>query len=760
MRPFVVLLLAVACSGAAGLTYQVLWLRQLSLVFGVTVYAASTVLAGFMAGLALGSLVAGRIAGRARRPLRWFATAEVGIALTALSSLPVLVRLPSWYAAWHGAIGEDFGALTVTRFLVALAVLIVPTSIMGATLPLLAASAVVRAHRPAARLSAVYAANTAGAIAGALATGMSLIGAIGVSASFSVAAALNLVAAAVAFALSARAEPRIVVDAPWSPTFIADAPALAGRRAAHRVVLLVLGISGLASLALEVIWFRILVLFIPATTYAFTTMLAAVLLGIAGGGWMAAGLLARERDWLITMIRVQAATAIAIPLSLAVLAWTYARGWSTSGQIQVAIVAILPAALLMGMAFPVGLRLCAGFGARRDEQTLLSREVGLAYSVNVCGAIVGALLGGFVLLPGLGSRASLLVCAALYLVCASMLVGAAVDRRRALVTVTSVAALFAGVAMLAPDPFLATLARRHGPSDRIVWREEGVQTTVSVHQQPRRRYVLYLDGMHQANDSPEMLRTHREIGHLPMVLHPNPARALVIGLGGGATPGAVSRHASTVDIVELSDSVRKAAALFAHANYNVLAQPHVRLRVDDGRNYLLTTRERYDVITADIIQPEHAGAGLLYSAEYYFLARKALDEDGVMLQWVGLRSPLQYGLMVRAFLAAFPEATLWNEGTLLVGTKRPLVISRAAFERQQRVPSTRDALDAVGLRSFADLTARFVAGPAALRAFVGEGDMLSDDRPRIEFHRSLPRDESPLDLSSLLSARATPPIAR
>ena len=132
--------------------------------------------------------------------------------------------------------------------------------------------------------------------------------------------------------------------------------------------------------------------------------------------------------------------------------------------------------------------------------------------------------------------------------------------------------------------------------------------------------MLFLDGLHQANDSPEMLRTHRLIGHLPMVLHRRPARALVIGLGGGATAGAVSRHAGTrVDIVELSDSVRKGAAYFAHANDDVLRQPNVRLRVDDGRNYLLTTKDRYDVLTADIIQPIHAGAGLLYSVEYFRL---------------------------------------------------------------------------------------------------------------------------------------------
>jgi spermidine synthase len=753
---FPVLLLAVAASGAAGLMYQVLWLRLLSLVFGVTAYAASTVLAGFMAGLAIGSLVAGRYAGRGKRPLRRFAIAEAAIAVTAMASLPLFERLPTWYAGLHGLIDGDLLTLTIARFAGAFVLLAVPTSIMGATLPLLTASALVGERRNAARISAVYAANTAGAIVGALATGMYLIGAIGVSASFFVAGACNLAAAFAAWRLSLRdAACAPVPDTATEP----PAPAVVDA-AVRRAALVVLGLSGFASLALEVVWFRILVLFIPATSYAFTTMLAAVLFGLAAGSWVAARALLRERDWGAVLARVQIATALAIPVSVAILAWTYERGWRTTGQIQAAIVAIFPAALLMGVAFPIALRLWARrHDATGGREAPLAQDVGTAYAVNVGGAIAGAILGGFVLLPTLGSRTSLLVCAALYLLSAAVLTVHLPNRRRLALALGLAAPAFAAAAAVTPDPFQATLARRHGASDRIVWRSEGVQTTVSIHQQRQGRHVLYLDGLHQANDSPEMLRTHREIGHLPMVLHPHPERALVIGLGGGATAGAVSRHSSQVDVVELSGGVRRAAELLAHANYNVLAQPHVRFRVDDGRNYLLTTTERYDVITADIIQPVHAGAGLLYSAEYFKLARNVLKDDGLMLQWVGHRPETQYRLMVRAFIAAFPHTTLWQGGTLLVGSKKPLRISRASFERHRQSPATRAALDAIGLRSFEDLTARFVAGSERLRAFIGAGEMLSDDRPRLEFHNSLPREHGDVDLSPLLTARDVPPVA-
>jgi spermidine synthase len=202
VRALVGLLLVLVCSGFAGLTYQVLWLRLLSIVFGVTAYAASTVLAAFMAGLALGSVLAGRLASRAARPLRLFAAAELAIAVTALASMALLERLPAWYGATQTWLGQDIGTLTVARFIGAFLVLVVPTSIMGATLPLVSASLVVRERTPAARVSAVYAANTAGAILGAGVTGIYLIGAVGVTASFRVAAAANALAAAGALCIS------------------------------------------------------------------------------------------------------------------------------------------------------------------------------------------------------------------------------------------------------------------------------------------------------------------------------------------------------------------------------------------------------------------------------------------------------------------------------------------------------------------------------------------------------------------------------
>jgi spermidine synthase len=247
-----------------------------------------------------------------------------------------------------------------------------------------------------------------------------------------------------------------------------------------------------------------------------------------------------------------------------------------------------------------------------------------------------------------------------------------------------------------------------------------------------------------------MLQLHRQIGTLAMALHGDPRDALVIGLGGGATAGAVAQFPdASVDIVELSSSIVGGAQWFRHANGDVLNRPNVALRVDDGRNHLLLTSKRYDVITADIIQPFHAGAGNLYSVEYYRLAARALRENGLMLQWIGNRPKSQYTLIARTFLTAFPHTTVWANGTLLVGTKQPLRLSQAGYGGRLANPAFANALRLVGIADFTDLTGLYTAGPAELGAFIEDGPLLTDDRPLVEYFLSLPREQGDLPLDDL-----------
>lgn len=736
-RRLALLLTLFFLSGACGLTYQVLWLRLLALVFGVTVYAASTVLAAFMGGLAIGSMLAGPLLRRVRRPLVIFGVAEVLIGLSALATPLGLDAAETLYRALFRVFPDSFAFLTVARLVCALVVLLVPTALMGLTLPVLSAAAAVQRSPVSSRVGALYAANTAGAVIGALVTGFILIGTIGIHQSFLLAAATNVSLGAIAATWGLRSP---ALD----PTSTDTAPEPAVGRAYG--IPLVIALSGLAALALEIVWFRMLVLYLDATTYAFTTMLATVLTGIAVGGAIGSRVLRRARDWIAWLTMLQLATGIAVLASSALLAWIYGGRWHLTSDAEASVAAMLPATLLMGISLPIALGL--GLGLDPREPAAAGHQLGRLYALNVAGAIVGALVGGFVAIPLLGTRRALMAGAVVYILSACIL--GLRDRRRPRLMVATLLgiAVFAVTVRHVPDPFTAAFEHRYGRDMREFWRYDGVQTAVSVHASQFRR-SLYLDGLHQANDTPDMVRLHRVIGHLPMVLHPNPIDALVVGLGGGATAGAVSQYPARVQVVELSEGVRQAAQFFTHISYDVLQQPRVRLRVDDGRNFLLVSGERFDVVTADIIQPSHAGAGNLYSREYFTLVRRALKDKGLAMQWIGHRSTTQYKLIMRTFLSVFPDTTLWFDGELMVGSLSPLTITREIFDRKRADPLTATALNDVGLTDFETLTRWYTAGPEELRRFVGEGPVLTDDQPLLEFHRSLQDNEPPVDLSGL-----------
>lgn len=755
-------------SGFAALTYQVMWLRMLSLVFGVTVYAASTVLAGFMAGLALGSYAAGRLAGRAHRPLQWFGVAEIGVGLSALASPLILDGLMTGYLALAPSLPDSVALLTLLRFLGAFVVLIVPTALMGSTLPLVVQSAMAKAEGFGPREGVLYATNTAGAIVGSLIGGFYLISEVGVSGSLQLAASVNGLIGLIAIA-AARMLPTVddaaegpASSAPEAPAVteaVATTAAPVAARAGY-ALLIASAVSGFASLALEVVWFRMLAVYLRPTAYAFTIMLAAVLFGLAIGSYAAAALLRRRRTpWLALLTVLQAALTLTTVLSFNTLARSQAALDALAPTlasvgideylwplIASSLAAILPSALLFGLAFPVGLRAWTSEGDAAET----SRRVGVFYAVNVCGAIAGSVLSGFVLLPLFGSRGSLIAIATALLVSAVLLAARQYRSRpdfagfAALVTPVA----FGMAALNAVDPFDVALERFHR-GERELWRMEGIQTTVSVNEAPTRSgpmRVMYLDGNHQANDSATMSFVHHRIGALPVMLHRQPTRVLVVGLGGGATAGAAARFPGVqVDVIELSDAVVAGARWFERINFGLLRRPNVSLRVDDGRNFLMTTTRKYDVITADLILPRHAGATSLYSHEYYALARRALAPGGVMLQWVGGETEQEFKLQARTFQQVFPETTVWGDGTLLLGSTVPFTLSQQAFERRRDDPEFRALFD----WDLATMRRLYVAGPGSLRQFVGPGPVLSDDRPVIEYFLSLPKNAPPVDLSTL-----------
>lgn len=736
-------------SGASALVYQLLWLRLLGLVFGVTVHAASTVLASFMAGLAIGSYVAGRLASRVQRPLLWFGMAEVLIGTTALLTPAALRGLQALYGSLHPALPDSLPALTAVRFAIAFCALIVPTALMGATLPLIMKSSLARSAVSGARFGVLYATNTAGAIVGTLSAGLWLIPSLGIRQTFMVAAATNLVVGLAAMTAGLRGT--VTTDAVDRRDGQSADEAGIGE-GARRAVLVVFTLSGFTALALEVVWFRVNVLILRSTVYAFAIMLATVLTGIALGSAAVAPWLHRRRNWLLTLAIAQFLVAAAAMLSFSAL--EAAPALTTRAErfltfvpayliplIVTSMITILPAMLLMGAAFPIGLQL---WSAGAGDASATARRVGTFYALNVCGSIAGSLAAGFLLLPLLGSRTTLIALSTLTAGSALVLLGAdRSSRPRRLIVGAAGLALFALIHV--PDPFEVFLAQRF-PGFPMIWHQEGVQTTVSVHRTGERR-VMFLDGLHQASTVGSMVMTHRRIGHLGPALHPRANDVLVVGLGGGATAGAISQYPfAKTEVVELSRAVAAGAEFFSEVNYDIFNQRNVRLRVDDGRSHLLLSGRKYDVITADIIQPIHAGAGNVYSAEYFSLVRGSLREGGLAVQWV-FGTDAEYKMIMRTFLSVFPHVTLWADGSVMVGSLRPQQLARADFEWKLHLPQTRDALAAAGIASFDDLQRLYTAGRSDMRRFVGRGPILTDDRPAVEYFLSLPR--TPVDVSGL-----------
>ena len=746
-------------SGASALVYQVLWFRVFGWAFGVTAYAASTVWASFMAGLALGSWIAGRACDRVRHPLRWFAAAELLVAITAVASPALLSALQQAYVAAWPHLPHALPLVTLFRVAMAFAVLIVPTTMMGATLPLVIKSSAFRGRALGERVGVLYGSNTAGAILGTLAAGLALIPRLGIHRTFLAAAAINVTVAGTAILLSRGTTPEETErgGGPSVGTDRAMSDAFAYPPATLTVVLGVFTVSGAVSLALEVVWFRVLTLFLRPTVYGFAVMLATILAGLALGSYVVAPLLDRRRRWVALLAVAEFALAVAVVSSLRPLVALQAfSGWLTPILGRVAppwlgypvagsVLALLPPALLMGLAFPIGLRVWTG-GASDAGRTEAQR-VARFYSCNVSGAIAGSLLGGFVLLPLSGSRASLIGLAAVVFASALVLLFVSEWPRPHRWTAAAIGTIaFAAAVAWSPDP-LAEYVRQRAPGEQMLWHEEGIDSTVAVLASRRGVRTMTVNGNHQAGTDGSTAYVHRRIGHLPMALHPRPRRALVVGLGGGATAGAVSVHNADVDVIELAGSVVRGARFFDAINYGVLSRPNVHLQVDDGRNYMMLTRQRYDVVTADVIHPIYAGSGNLYSAEYFALMRGVLAPGGLAVQWVA-GTEEEYRMIARTFLSVFPETTAWAGGSLLIGSTQPLRLRRSDFERKLREAGAAEGLRDLGVASFDQLRGLFTAGPDELRAFVGPGALLTDDKPLVEYFLSLPRDRD-VDTSSM-----------
>jgi spermidine synthase len=796
------LLAAAVLSGSAALLYQLLWARQLSVVFGNAVEAVATVVATFMAGLGLGAAVAAQIVDRAppRTLRRAYAGLEIGIAALGLLVPWASGRLLPWLQPLYRPDDPDALTFVLVRGLASALLLLPPTLLMGATLPALTpllAQAPQTVSRDSGRL---YALNTAGALCGSLGGALVLIPALGLRGTTLVAVALNVGAAALVLVASAEGPPQ-----PEEASVPSLGPARDEKRRKRKassaslepapervgplVPLAATFLAGLAALANEVGWTRALVLLIGPTSFAFAFVVSAVIAGVALGSALAARLAQRARRPVRVLFGLLACSALAslavaaaipravIPLALFVRAHADEMSrllWTEAGLVLALL--IVPASL-SGASFPLAVRLLA------DARGGLGRPVGRVLSWNTAGGIVGSLLAGFVALPRLGLEASLYA-AALVAAGAAALVLTSGSRRPP--------ALAAAVFVLAA-PFVAR--RLAGPWDRELlasgaYKYAAYATSVDVEGQMRAGDLLFyregsaatvsvkrlggtlslaVDGKVDATDTGDML-TQRLLAHLPLLLHAEPREVLVIGLGSGVTAASTLTHAGTrVDAVEISREVAQAAELFRHVNGDVLRNPRLRLIVGDGRSHLRLASKRYDVIISEPSNPWMAGVSGLFTRDFFRMARERLAPGGLFCQWAHVYNLREADLqtVVASFTDAFAHSALFllDEGDLLMlGGEAPIEApSPEALRLRWEAPAVRADLEAVEVRDPYAFGRLFTIGGPALARWALGAERHTDDRPVLDLRapRSIHSDTGPANAQALAeaAAQAGPPAS-
>ncbi|MFI5348967.1 MAG: fused MFS/spermidine synthase [Elusimicrobiota bacterium] len=746
-------------SGFAGLVYEVVWLRMLVRAFGCTAYAAGNVLAVFMAGLAAGAWAGGLLARRLKDPLRGYAAVELLLAAAAAGASFAAARMPRLFAALAPDAAVAALSTVALRSTLAFAVLFVPALLMGASLPLLARR--FAGSDKAGRWDAtalLYGGNTLGAVAGVLFAGFYALGALGEWGALRVALSMNVLAAlaAGALALASPLPQTAAAPPPLSPKkrIKAAAEDFAGAALRRRLPALVAAL-GFCSLALEVLWTRLLILLVGTSIYAFSAMLSCFLVGIALGSLAAGRWLAKRGDAAGAFGLLPCLGAALLPATLVFYmqqgvmrsdpSYLYSPLKSAAdfaGLFFLSGVVIVPVTFVFGALFPLAAAVADPDGS--------AGGVGRVYAFNTAGAVAGSLAASFFLIPALGTRNAVLALAALELAVGFAALSLARRKEAALAALIPAAACAAAFLFL-PDPFSRILQERirHRGGGTVFFHEEGASSTVTAFAGARGDTPLLINGI--------IVSGKGDLGHLmahlPLGVQERPRRALVICLGAGNTFRAAVDHGVAVDLVELEPEVIRSFRAMWPDHKSYFEHPGVRVFQNDGRNFLLTSKDRYDLIVLDGTPPIFsAGTVNLYAREFVELARAHLTPTGMLALWVPLPCfKNDVGVIARYFTDLFPFTFGWQQpdlpGFLLVGGRVEPDLDPARFGRrlaERGVPAKNSRMQP-GL-----LAPQRLIADARIRALSANYAPVTDDRPRTEFPLPLFLKREPLIDNPLL----------
>jgi spermidine synthase len=748
LRPanlFPLLVVLFAGSGCAALIYEIVWFQLLQLVIGSSAVSLAVLLATFMGGLCAGSLAGPRIAALRRHPLQVYALLEAGIAALGII---LLFSLP-----YAGGLYTSIGGGIFVRALICGICLLPPAFLMGATLPVVARW-VENTPRGISWLGFFYGSNIAGAVVGSLLAGFYLLRLHDMMVATFVAAGLNVLVAAVS-AVAALYDRR--------GAGIAEKPAVTDRRySSETAVYLAIALSGMTALGAQVIWTRVLSLMLGATVYTFSIILAIFLLGMgigsAIGSMRSRSSPTPRRDLgICQMLLIPAIAWAAFLLTQSLPYWpvnpTLSKNAWLNFQLDMfrAAWVILPGAFLWGASFP--LAISAAKSPDEDPAGL----VGGIYAANTLGAIAGALGFSLVVTEWFGTQQALQVLILLSAASALLLL-----LRR--VSLAAIAVVLAAVCLISISPvpgaliaygrFLPRTLDLIDPLTKdffvpnIIYAGEGLNASVAVSQMPAGVRNFHVSGKIEASTEPQDMRLQRMLGHIPALFHSNPRSVLVVGFGSGVTAGSFAVHPSVERIVicEIEPLIPQVASTyFGKENYNVLQDARVEVIYDDARHYILTTNEKFDVITSDPIHPWVKGSASLYTQEYFELAKRHLNPGGIISQWVPLYDSNIESVKteIATFFEVFQNGTIWaNEHNamgydlVLLGNASSSPVSLDDFRRQFDRPenvNVKHSLQAVGMQSAGAVLATYAGQQRELASWLAGAEINRDRNLRLQY---------------------------
>jgi spermidine synthase len=736
-------------SGCASLIYEIVWFQLLQLIVGSSAVSLGVLLGTYMAGMCLGSMLLPRYVATSKNPLRVYAIIEGGIGVCGLVVLSMLPLLDHLYAAVGGS--GLFGMLM--RALVAAVCLLPPTLLMGASLPAIARY-VESSPQGVSWLGFFYGSNVAGAVLGCMLAGFYLLRVYDMPTATYVAAAINAVVAWLSYHLSTRTH--------YEPTPPADSPAhqVPQKTAGQASVYVAIGLSGLTALGAEVVWTRLLSVMLGATVYTFSIVLAVFLAGLGLGSGVATHFARQMKSPRVALGVCQILLAAAIAWTAYTLAdalpnWPIdpllARSAVFNFQVDImrCMWAVFPAACLWGASFPFAL---AAAAARSEESGALVARV---YAANTVGGIFGALAFSIILIPWIGTQNCQRLLIALTTVSALIAfapIARSLGKRGIAVTVASVVAVVWMIASISPVPWLAIAYGRRmilqtNPG-RALYVGEGRNYSVAVSEPPNGDRYFHVAGKVEASTALADMRLQRMLGHLPALFHRDPKSVLVVGFGAGVTAGTfvVYPTVEKIAICELEPLVPPAAAKYFHnENYGVKDDPRTRIHYDDVRHFILTSKDKFDVITSDPIHPWVKGTSSLYSKQYFELVKQHLNPGGIVTQWVPLyESDLTtVKSELATFFDVFPNGSVWGntidgEGSdvVLLGQAEPLNLNVDGLEQRLNRPDyarVAQSMAAVNFHSATDLLATYAGRASDMKPWLAGADINNDMSMRLQY---------------------------